>query len=166
MVPNSERRNAAACLLLLAALLCLPFLSGCQSANAEVLTDADRATAAADLAYVSIADRPTVWQPIDDAKPSPLPQPAPRPFTVENAVAINDGKASRVIVAPVEIAYEGSCSDGSCETYGDDYGERPRRPVVRAVGATGRAVGAIGRAINRARPIRRIGGFLFRRRCG
>lgn len=166
MSRNTERRNAAACLLLLAALLCLPFLSGCQSANGAVLTDADRATAAADLAYVSIADRPTVWQPIDDAKPAPAPQPSPRPFTVENAVAINDGKASRVIVAPVEISYEDACADGSCATYGEGFGDRPRRPIVRAVGATGRAVGAVGRAINRARPIRRIGGFLFRRRCG
>lgn len=171
MVKNSERRNAAACLLLLGVLLSLPFLSGCNEAKAGLVTDADRASAAADLAYVSIMDREKAWNPIDDAKPSPpapVPVPAPRPFTVQNAVAIDGGQALRM-PDPIEISYDrGSCADGSCEHgSGDAYeysdGDRPRRPVVRVLSAPLRRVAV---AVNRARPVRRIVGFLFRRRCG
>lgn len=152
-------------------LLCVGLLFccvGCQSANGAVVTDADRASAAADLAFVSIADRPTVWRPVDDV--SPLPKvPDPLPVTPSRSTPItltSNGTATR---EPFDVTLVGDCADGSCDggAFGDrEFGDRPRRPIVRGVVATGRAVGFVGRAINRARPIRRIGGFLFRRRCG
>lgn len=142
------------------ALCCVLACSGCQSANAGIVTDADRAAVAADLAYVSIADRPTVWRPLDDVTPSPQPSPVPVTPSRSTPITLTGGAAK---VEAFDVALAGNCADGSCAQYGDD--DRPRRPIVRGVAATGRAVGAIGRGINRARPLRRIGGFLFRR-CG
>lgn len=140
--------------------------SGCSSADAGVLTDADRANVAAELAFVSIDDGGSgvVWKPLDDRPtPAPDPSPAPRPFT-GRAVDISNNPSNRTIVAPVEIHYaDDVCSDGSCSS--GEFGDRPRRPLVRGAAGVARGVGFIGRVVNRARPIRRIGGFLFRRRC-
>lgn len=147
--------------------------SGCSTADAGIVTEADRALVASELAFVSLNDGGSgvVWRPLDDAKPTPAPDPAPvpRPFTGSKTVAITNGAASRIVDGvlgdPVDISYSPACADGSCGLCDGEFGDRPR-PVVRAVGGIGRGLGALGRGINRARPIRRIGGFLFRRRCG
>lgn len=140
--------------------------SGCSTADAGVLTEADRATVATELAFVSLNDAGSgvVWQPLDDrTTPAPDPSPAPRPFTGK-AVDISNGSTNRVVVAPVEITYaDDVCSDGSCSSV--EFGDRPRRPLVRGEAGVARGVGFLGRVANRARPIRRIGGFLFRRGC-
>ena len=150
--------------LLLLALFVGATCSGCSSADAGVLTDADRAFVATELAFVSIDDGGSgvSWKPLDDRPEVPGPAPAPRPFTGAKSVAITNGAATRLVDGvlgdPVDISYApaGSCSDGSCSEY-SEAGDRPRRPLIRAAGAT-------GRFLWRAPPIRRIGGFLFRRR--
>lgn len=158
-------RKAPAVGVLLAALLAIT-ASGCASASAGVMTDADHATVATELAFVSLNDAGSgvVWQPLDDRPtPAPDPSPAPRPFTGK-AVDISNGSTNRVVVAPVEITYaDDVCSDGSCSS--GEFGDRPRRPLVRGAAGVARGVGFLGRVANRARPIRRIGGFLFRRCC-
>lgn len=155
-------------LLLLAAFLLFSF-SGCSSADAGVLTDADRAFVATELAAASLDDGGSgvFWKPLDD-RPDVKPEPAPRPFTSARTVAITNGTASTVsgqLGQPVDISYSPEvCENGSCSSDGE-FGER-RRPVVGVVRGAGRVVGFIGRGLNRARPIRRVGGFLFCRRCG
>jgi len=155
--------------LLLLALFVGATCSGCSSADAGVLTDADRAFVATELAFVSLDDGGSgvFWKPLDDRPEVPDPSPAPRPFTGAKSVAITNGAATRIVDGvlgdPVDISYSPACSSGACSEYGE-AGDR-RRPLVAAGRGTGRLLGAVGRGLNRARPIRRVGGFLFRR-CG
>lgn len=148
---------------------------GCTSAKAGVVTEADRVNVAAELAYASMeSGGGVIWQPIDDRPanpPAPVPIPAPspvpsrsvptsfvKPTNAETLMSI-DGGGGHV----VEVSMRGECADGVCDPGGASYGDdAPRRPILNGARVVGRGVGAFFRNV---RPIRRIGGFLFRRRC-
>lgn len=151
-------RSAAVAALLVALLV---GLSGCESANASVVTEADRAAAAADLAYIAAADAGPVWRPVDDVA-TPIDREVPAlPATpsrlVPITVAIDDGGRPAI-----DVGILPTCLGWSCGSR-DDADDDRRRPIREAIAATGRTVAAGGRVVQRAQPVRRIGGFLFRR---
>lgn len=151
-------RLAAVALLLV---VCCVGLSGCQSANASIVTEADRAAAAADLAYIAALDAGPVWRPVDDVA-TPVDRDVPAlPATpsrvVPITVAIDDGGRPAIDVGILPTYSGRSC--GSRDVADDDR----RRPVREALAVTGRTVAVGGRVVQRAQPIRRVGGFLFRR---
>lgn len=160
---NAETIVSAARLSLVALALVVGccVLSGCESANASVVTEADRAAAAADLAYIAAADSGPVWRPVDDV-PTPIDRDVPAlPATpsrvVPITVAIDDGGRPAI-----DVGILPTCSGGSCASR-DDADDDRRRPIREAIAATGRTVAAGGRVVQRAQPVRRVGGFLFRR---
>ncbi len=142
----------------LALVACCVGLSGCQSANASIVTEADRAAAAADLAYIAAAEAGPVWRPVDDLATPIDPAPVVTPSrVVPITVAIDDGGRPAIDVGILPTCSGGSC--GSRDVADDDR----RRPIREALAVTGRTVAAGGRVVQRSQPVRRVGGCLFRR---